>query len=237
MVYSFADFKFEYKGIYGEIERISADYETNEKPEFSIEVTKEDIELEREIAEQKFPEKILETTAFYRKLANLLPEREAFVMHSALFDVEGEGVAFGALSGTGKTTHMLLWKSLLGDKMTIVNGDKPIIRFKDGVPLGFGTPFCGKERLGCNMKTELKHICFIERAKENSCKPLSKEEALNRILTQVYMPSEPQKIMLTMELIDRILSSCKLWLIKCNMDISAAKTAYNTIFGGNKNEA
>ena len=34
----------------------------------------------------------------------------------------------------------------------------------------------------------------------------------------------------TVGLIDRLLSSCKLWEIRCNMDISAAETAYEAIF-------
>ncbi len=237
MIYSLADLKIEYSGIFGEVEKISADYLSSGSADFSLSVSKDDIEFEKTVAEQNFPERILETTAFYRKLAEVLPTKEAFVLHSALFDVEGEGVAFGALSGTGKTTHMLLWKKLLGDKMTVVNGDKPIVRFIDGKPFGFGTPFKGKENFGSNTKTELKHICFIERAKENSCEVLSAEEALGGILTQVYMPRSPETLVLTMELINKLLSSCRLWRIKCNMDISAAETAYNAIFGGNKNEA
>lgn len=237
MIYSLADFKIEYEGIFGEVEKISAEYLADGEPDFSLNVSKEDIEFERTVAEQNFNERILETTAFYRKLAENLPEREAFVLHSALFDVEGEGVAFGALSGTGKTTHMLLWKELLGDKMTIVNGDKPIIRFNENIPFGYGTPFCGKEHLGCNTKTQLKHICFIERSKENSCERLTANQALDLIFTQVYMPQNASGVVSTMELVNKLLNYCSLWKIKCNMDISAAKTAYNTIFGGKKNEA
>ena len=69
------------------------------------------------------------SSSFLRKLAEWLPLHDAFVLHSATFDVDGVGVVFAAHSGTGKTTHMLLWQKLLGDKMTIVNGDKPIVRF------------------------------------------------------------------------------------------------------------
>ncbi len=237
MIYSLADLKIEYSGIFGEVEKMSADYKASGEPDFKIAVCEKDIQDEREIAEQKFPDRFLETTAFYRKLAELLPQRQAVVLHSALFDVEGEGVAFAALSGTGKTTHMLLWQKLLGEKMTIVNGDKPIVRFIDGKCIGFGTPFKGKENFGSNIKTELKNICFIERAKENSCEEISADEALNKILTQVYMPRNTESLILTMELINKLLSSCRLWKIKCNMEPSAAETAYNAIFGGNKNEA
>jgi hypothetical protein len=237
MIYSLAELKIEYSGLFGEVEKISTEYLSSGEPDLKIGINKEDIETEREIAEQPFPDRVLESTAFYRKLAEFLPKKQAFVLHSALFDVDGEGVAFGALSGTGKTTHMLLWQRLLGDRMTIVNGDKPIVRFIDEKPIAFGTPFKGKENFGSNTKTELKHICFIERSLQNSCEEISKEEALNGILTQVYMPRDVESLVLTMELINKLLSSCKLWRIKCNMDISAAETAYNAIFKEKKDEA
>ena len=167
-------------------------------------------------------------------IAEWLPLHDAFLLHSACFDVNGIGVAFAAASGTGKTTHMLLWQQLLGDKMTVVNGDKPIVRFFEDepeTPYAYGTPWCGKERLGCNMRTPLKHICFIERADKNSCEPIDKSDAVNLIFNQVYMPKDPAAMMKTMQLIDRLLSCCKLWKIKCNMEPDAAETSFNAIFG------
>ena len=106
MIYSLAELKIEYSGLFGEVEKISTEYLSSGEPDLKIGINKEDIETEREIAEQPFPDRVLESTAFYRKLAEFLPKKQAFVLHSALFDIDGEGVAFGALSGTGKTTHI-----------------------------------------------------------------------------------------------------------------------------------
>ena len=80
--------------------------------------------------------------AAYTDIAEKIPLSNAFVLHSATIDVEGVGVAFSAHSGTGKTTHMNLWQELLGDKMVVVNGDKPIVRFFDeepNQPYAYGT--------------------------------------------------------------------------------------------------
>ena len=169
----------------------------------------------------------------HRKLAEWLPLHNAFVLHSAVFDVDGTGVALAAHSGTGKTTHMLLWQKLLGDRLKIVNGDKPIVRFFDSepdIPYAYGTPWNGKEHLGCNMRTPLKHLCFIERAEKNSCEKMGKQEAVNLIFNQVYMPKDSAAALETIKLINRLISSCRLWKIKCNMDIEAAETACNKIF-------
>ena len=48
-------------------------------------------------------------------------------MHGAVIEYEGNGYMFSADSGTGKTTHILLWRKFLGDKVKIVNGDKPFL--------------------------------------------------------------------------------------------------------------
>ena len=176
---------------------------------------------------------ILKNSGLHKKLAKIIPHKDAFVLHSACFDVGGVGIAFAAHSGTGKTTHMNLWQKLLGDKMVVVNGDKPIVRFFEDepeTPYAYGTPWCGKEGLGCNMRTKLQHICFIERSETNYVEQMEKADAIERIFNQVYKPSDPVAVMKTMQLIDRLLSCCKLWTIHCNMEDEAAKIAYNTIF-------
>lgn len=199
-----------------------------------IEFSELDIEYEKRIVKENYHRFFFEWTSLFRKLAEWLPLHNAFVLHSATFDVNGVGVAFAAHSGTGKTTHMRLWQEYLGDKMVVVNGDKPIVRFFDdepGCPYAYGTPWNGKERLGCNMRTPLKHICFIERSEKNYVEPMDKSQAIDRIFNQVYMPKDPMAVMNTMQLIDRLLSCCKLWTIHCNMEPDAAQVAYKTIFG------
>lgn len=228
-----ADFNFQIDNIYPETAKTCMRYPISENQDcdISLTITERDIDLEENGC---FSRQYLEYIALSRKIADVVSLHDAFLLHSACFDVNGTGVAFAAHSGTGKTTHMLLWQKLLGDKMTVVNGDKPIVRFFENepeTPYAYGTPWCGKENLGCNMRTPLKHICFIERADKNSCEPLDKSDAVNLIFNQVYMPKDPAAMMKTMQLIDRLLSCCKLWKIRCNMESDAAETSFNAIFG------
>lgn len=238
MIYSLAkiaDFNIEFECEHDAVERLCADYVTaEERRDLVLRVTSEDIALERKLADAEYSERYLEMIAAYRRLAEWLPYNDAFVLHSAVFDVDGTGVAFAAHSGTGKTTHLLLWQRLLGDRLTVVNGDKPIVRFfpdAPDTPIAFGTPWNGKEHLGENTRTPLKHICFIERAADNSAVPMQRDEAINLIFNQVYMPKNPAAVLNTMRLIDRLISSCKLWKISCNMQPAAADTAFSAIFG------
>lgn len=200
-----------------------------------FEISDADIQFERLCtpdADEK-SDNYIAYVAAYRKLADWLPMHNAFVLHSAVIDADGTGVAFAAHSGTGKTTHMLLWQRLLGEKMKIVNGDKPIVRFFENepeTPYAYGTPWNGKEHLGCNMRTPLRHICFIERAAKNSVEPMRQADAVNLIFNQVYMPHDPAAAAATMVLINRLLSCCKLWKIRCNMEPEAAEVAYRALF-------
>ncbi len=233
-----ADFAVTIRNRYSSIENISKDYLISDANcDLYIRLEKEELHDEINKADQEYNLNYIEEIATYRKIAEWLPSHNAFVLHSACFDVDGVGVAFAAHSGTGKTTHMNLWQQLLGEKMTVVNGDKPIVRFfedEPATPYAYGTPWNGKEHLGCNMRTVLKHICFIERSQTNFVEKIDKKDAINLIFNQVYMPKDPIAAVNTMQLIDRLLSCCNLWKIHCNMEPEAAKVAYNTILNSKK---
>ncbi len=234
MKYTFADLNFLIDEKYDFLKKEAKDYIGSFNcADFSFSVTEENLEYEQSQSEFKYSKPYLEFIAVLRKIGEFLPNKDAFVLHSACIDVEGTGIAFAAKSGTGKTTHLSRWKSYLGDKMTVVNGDKPIVRFfKDKkFPIAYGTPWCGKERLGCNSKTPLKHICFIERSDKNFVESIDKKDAADRIFNQVYMPrSNPMTAFKTLGLIEDLLSSVKLWIIHCNMDQDAGEIAYKHIF-------
>ena len=59
---------------------------------------------------------------------------------------------------------------------------------------------------------------------------MAKSEILDLIMNQVYMPKNPISMLNTIGFIQRFIEKCSVWKIKCNMDISAAETAYNKIF-------
>lgn len=238
-MFKIADFVFELGFRHTYFKNVSAEYAVDSGLSCAtFTCSEEEKEIERN-GDYTIKKKMLEAMVLHRKVGEWLPRHNAFVLHCACFDVNGTGVAFAAHSGTGKTTHMNLWQQYLGDKMTVVNGDKPIVRFFDEepqTPYAYGTPWMGKEQLGCNMRTPLKHICFITRAEQNNTVPITKAEALPRIMNQVYMPKDPAAMAATMQLINRLLDSVQLWEIQCNMDIDAAKTAYNAIFGASNAE-
>lgn len=229
-----ADFIIQINNKYDFVERQCHYYIVNDgEPDFIVECTDDDINAE--IANYEDPllanPGYSESICIYRRLCLQLPKYDAFLMHSAVLDVDGKAYAFTAKSGTGKSTHIKLWKKLLGDRVTVVNGDKPILRFIDGELYIYGTPWCGKEGWNTNMRSTLKGLCFLERDENNSIKPLEKPECATRIMHQILMPTDPIDAIATLELMDRMLMKTDTWLLGCNMDIEAAKIAYENMSG------
>lgn len=240
MIYKLADFIVEFKNPSPDVVDFFKDYISEGTPQASFEISEQEIEFETQKAQNKYTRLNSELTAMLRKFSRWTLDYNAFLLHSALVDVDGVGVAFAARSGTGKTTHIRLWQQLLGERMTIINGDKPIIRFfeNEQYPIGYGTPWNGKERFGINGKTAVKHFCFIERSDINSCEKIEASQILNQFFGQIYLPkNEPIVISKMLNFANKFLKNITVWRIKCNMDISAAETAYNTIFKENTNEA
>lgn len=226
-VISIAGFNIGVENKYSYIYNMCRDYITDNSPDFSVSVT--DAEILNESNGQKFDTGYLESLAIYRIIAEKLIEYDTFLLHGAIIDVYGCGVGFLAKSGTGKTTHMLLWKELLGENLTIINGDKPLIKVGDKDVYAYGTPWCGKEKLNTNTKTYLKKICFIERDLENSCKLLDKKAAFERLIKQTYIPRNREKLVNIIELVFKLIDRAEFYVINCNTDISAAEIAFSEI--------
>ena len=229
-----ADLMVEYHTLHEKVEKQLKEYLFDfSRPDLFFEIKQSDIDEERHIdieSASRRNDRMLEITVAFRKLAEKLPMFDGAVFHSCLIGVNNRAIAFSASSGTGKTTHMLRWQKLLGENLTIINGDKPILRFVDDKLYGYGSPWMGKEWMGCNKKELLTDICKIERSETNETIPLSKDEAIELLMQQIYMPFDPQMRLKTIALVYRIAEKVKFWKIKCNMDLEAAEVAYKVIF-------
>ena len=151
---------------------------------------------------------------------------ETILFHDSVVAVDGVGYLFTAKSGTGKSTHTRLWREYFRDHAVMVNDDKPLLHIADSGVIAYGTPYNGKHRLGTNTSVPLKAICILTRAPENHIEPITREQAYTMLLQQFYRPADMLKMAKTLELVDRLADGVKLYRLGCNMDISAAKVAY-----------
>lgn len=237
-LYSIADFIVDIQNKYNYLTKQCSDYKYNgNKPaDFTVRVTDEKLNQERLITNTESSNGYLESVCAYRELCLSLPIFDAILIHASVISFEGKGIAFLARSGVGKTTHTMFWKRLYKDRVTIINGDKPIIRLYNGIPYAYGTPWAGKENLQSNQKVQLTDICFIERCCDNITISADKSNCAELLLQQVLHPSEPEGAIKTLEITNQLIKRCDLWTVKCNTSVEAAQITHDTIFGGRKNE-
>lgn len=225
-----ADFVIEIDNKYDFIEKMCKDYLTDiEAVDFSVKCTDEELERERASAEHDFPDGYIESLCVYRSICLKIVEMDAFLVHSAVIEVDGSAYAFLARSGTGKSTHIALWRKALGERVKVINGDKPIYRYIDGVLYVYGTPWCGKEGWHRNTRAPLKALCFIERGAENSIETLAPSDAASKVMKQILVPNQPQGALKMLELMDKLVTETPSWLLKCNISEQAALIAYNAM--------
>ena len=200
-----------------------------------------DVDFEREksvredLAEgipiRHFSDGYLEMLAVYRKIAEKMPEYDTILFHGSCVAVGGIGYLFTAKSGTGKSTHTRLWRELLGERAVMVNDDKPLIRISDSGAVIYGTPWDGKHRLSTNIAASLKALCVLERAEQNTIRQIRAGEAYPILLQQVFRPIDSTAMSKTLTLIDRLAASVSLWRLGCNIEIEAARVAYDAMKG------
>ncbi len=200
-------------------------------PELVLEVSDEELSRFAGELPDNSPE-YTEFLALYAPLARYMPTKNGFVFHGACVSFDGGGYLFTAPSGTGKSTHILLWHRYLGRNVDIVNGDKPIITVSpDGGVLIHGTPWSGKERWQKNRSVPLRSICMLTRSKESFIRAADPGEHLPFLFRQTFFCGDPLVTTRTLELMDAVLKAVPVWLLGCDISRAAAKCSFEAMTG------
>lgn len=234
--YRIADHVVQICSLYQEAHDYCSEYRTDEPAEYTVTTSQEDIDFERNksareaevegLPVRRFSDSYLEELAVYRKIAEKMIEFDTILFHGSVIAVDGEGYLFTAKSGTGKSTHTRLWREYFGERAVMINDDKPLLFVSESGVIAYGTPYNGKHGLGTNTSVPLKALCILTRAEENHIEPVTRVQAYSMLLQQVFRPDDIKKLQKTLALIDTLTDNVRLYRLGCNMDISAAKVAY-----------
>jgi len=240
--YLLADVPVRVVSIYDEVHKMCAGYATQQSPLIEIEISEEDIVNEgkwsdeqrklEKLPEYHFPDSYLETLAVYRKLAESLLAHRCILMHGSVIAVDGEGYLFTALSGTGKSTHVALWRKLFGQRAVMINDDKPLIRLtstddNQKQAIVYGTPWDGKHHLSTNTSVPLKAIVYLQRGAENEIHKVSAQEIFPILMQQTHHPADAVSTMQFLQLLSDLTQSVGFYSLHCNMNPDAAQVAYD----------
>lgn len=159
-----------------------------------------------------------------------LTELGGAVLHGSAIAYLDQGIVFSANSGTGKSTHARLWRESFGSKVSIVNDDKPAIRFYDGIPYIFGTPWSGKSDLNQNIQVPLKALVFLQRAETNRLERLNLRESIFHLMGQISRPYYDEKVGIkTIAIIEKLVQTAPVYRLHCNRTQEAVRTVYQQL--------
>ncbi len=200
------------------------------EPDISASCTDAEIAAEIALLEGTSPQNA-EFLCIYRSIARVLPSFNRAVFHGAAITYLSNGFLFTAPSGTGKSTHIKLWRKYLGDSVKIVNGDKPIIAAdKNGVTV-YGTPWAGKENWQRNTSAPLKGICVLKQGTDNKIRPLSKEESVSAFMRQIYLPDFENALADTLSVLDAIIRNVPVFELSCDISENAVIASFEALTG------
>lgn len=170
-----------------------------------------------------------EQTVLRQKTLKKLIWYDVIYMHGSAMMMDGNAYLFMGASGTGKSTHVRLWREYFGDRVQMINDDKPLIRFEDGMPVVCGSPWNGKHGLGNNIEAPLKGIVRIRRADRNSIRKMDDTEAFKMLYAGTLRFDEKKQMKRLLILISRIIESIPCYELHCNMEAEAVETAYQAL--------
>ena len=176
----------------------------------------------------------MENFAFSSDFNRKVIPYQTMLVHSSALIYQGGAYLFSGESGVGKSIHTKLWLKAFGDKVHIMNDDKPVVRLYEDKAVAFGTPFDGGSGIALNESYPLKAIIFVERGEQNCVRIPTSREIIQKLYFQTAHMVDAQTAEKMLLNVEKLLSLTKFYILTCNMDISAAHIAFDGIICSNK---
>ena len=93
-------------------------------------------------------------------------EHGGLILHCAYIEYNGRGILFSAPSGVGKSTQASLWEKYRNS--VTVNGDRALLRKKEGKWLACAWPVCGSSQICKRVDVPVHAIVMLCQGKKNS---------------------------------------------------------------------
>lgn len=232
---------FAIENTYPYVEKLCQDYITKKQPEDVISVSTEEIAKENRDGEL-WSDAYLESLAVYRKICEKLLADNILLFHCSAIELDGKAYLFTAPSGTGKSTHTRLWREVFGDRVTMINDDKPLVSIPmesvdedtcSNTMTVYGTPYAGKDGLQTNKSAPVAGIVILHQAEENTIDRMEAKAAYPTLLNQTYRVNDPKGMIKTLELVGQ-LAKLPVYSLGCTISKDAVMLAYHTIVEGDE---
>lgn len=169
----------------------------------------------------------------YRTSDHLL-RHDCCIIHAAAFLWRGRAWLFAADSGTGKSTQLRLWKSLYPGEISVMNGDKPILRREeDGAVTVHPSPWKGKEVWGDDtLSAPLGGIILLRQGKENCIEALQPIHIAAKLLSLFFSAFDTEDTLHRLcRFEETILRYVPVWQLTNLGDPDSARLTHDVILG------
>jgi hypothetical protein len=138
---------------------------------------------------------------------NYLASGKGALVHACgVVDREGRGHLFIGQSGAGKTTVARFWQD--GPGSLVLSDDRIILRWVEGIPWMYGTPWHGEAGISSPDRAPLKGIYFLKKGLENGLSPMEKPQALGHLVACSFPPFyDPHGLNFTLNFFEKILTA------------------------------
>ena len=155
--------------------------------------------------------------------------KQTALFHSSVICYQERGYMFLGKSGTGKSTHSSLWlKHIEGTEL--MNDDNPVVRFVDGQPWVFGSPWSGKTPCYRNVKAPLGAIVRLSQAPYNKIRPLHSVQAYAALVPAISGKRWDSHLADGLHETENLLASkARVFHLECLPDEAAARLCMETV--------
>ena len=164
-------------------------------------------------AEQNCTPELAEFFCLMDEAADYLAEHGCTMFHGVAFSF-GEGAyILTAPSGTGKSTQYRNMRTLFGPRISIINGDKPILGYaSDGGIIVYPSPWTGKEGWAGTEQAPLHGLILLEQGRKNLIQELDRQAAALPVIEEfIYRAKTRQGVHSVCRMADRMLRTVPLY--------------------------
>lgn len=163
-------------------------------------------------------------------------ERGGLILHCAYIEYHGKGILFSAPSGVGKSTQAALWEKYRNS--VTVNGDRALLRKKEGKWLACAWPVCGSSQICKRVDVPVHAIVMLRQGKKNSVMHLPPIEAFRQLYPQVTVNQwNPEFVQAAINGIEDLILQVPVWQLTCDISEEAVQCLENALFPDDTSKA
>ncbi len=146
-------------------------------------------------------------------VSDALLKNQCCIMHAAAFTYAGQAYLITGPSGVGKTTQLRSLQSICHDQITVICGDRPVIKIEEsGCITVHPSPWNGKEGLYGSEIAPLAGIICLYRGQGNRILSLKKKDAVIPVYKNLIHSGENEaQIIYAAKFAEVLLNNIPVW--------------------------